>query len=381
MRLLIKRATGQPFWVLAAVRVIDWNGVAAALTVFHDISDQLAAEAALKTSERRLVAQSDALTNLTARYTNPSEGFDERLRSILEISAHTLRVERLSLWKFTDEGATIRCAGLYRVTAGDFAAGAVLHRHDAPEYFAAIERERVVEAHDAQNDVRTCGFTAGYLIPNGIGAMLDVPLRHDNTTVGVLCAEHVGRPRAWTVDEQNFAVAVSNLIVVAIVEDERREALARLAESEARARLIVDTAHDAFIGIDSDGNIAAWNAQAEATFGWAGAEVLGRSLAETIVPPAFRDAHNAGLRRFHDTGEAPVVNQRLELTALASVGTRVSDRAHDYVADRRREGLLLRRVSAGHLGPAGARRGAAPGPRRRGSGHAGKKRVPGEHEP
>ena len=81
MRLLIKRATGQPFWVLAAVRVIDWNGVAAALTVFHDISDQLAAEAALKTSERRLVAQSDALTNLTARYTNPSEGFDERLRS------------------------------------------------------------------------------------------------------------------------------------------------------------------------------------------------------------------------------------------------------------------------------------------------------------
>src|SRR6185436_14971343 len=198
--------------------------------------------------------------------------------------------------------------------------GGVLHRHDAPAYFEAIERERVVEAHDAQNDARTSGFTAGYLIPNGIGAMLDVPLRHDNTTVGVLCAEHVGRPRAWTIDEQNFAVAVSNLIVVALVEEDRRHALAQLADSEARARLIVDTAHDAFIGIDSDGKVVAWNAQAEATFGWAQAEVVGRSLADTIVPPAFRDAHTAGMRRFHETGEAPVVNQRLELTALHRSG-------------------------------------------------------------
>jgi PAS domain S-box-containing protein len=320
VRLLIRRARGGPLWVLAAIRVIDWNGVAAALTVFHDISDQLAAESALRTNERRLAAQSDALTDLTARYTNPSEGFDERLRSILNISARALRVERLSLWMFAEGHQTIRCVGLFRVTGGHYEAGAVLHRRDTPEYFAAIEQERVVEAHDAQNDARTCGFTPGYLIPNGIGAMLDVPLRRDNTSVGVLCAEHVGGTRAWSVDEQNFAIAVGNLIVVAIVEDERREALARLAESEARARLIVDTAHDAFIGIDSDGNIAAWNAQAEATFGWTVAEVMGRSLAETIIPPGFREAHNAGLRRFHETGEAPVVNQRLELTALHRSG-------------------------------------------------------------
>ena len=130
--------------------------------------------------------------------------------------------------------------------------------------------------------------------------MLDVPLRHDNATVGVLCAEHIGGARAWTVDEQNFAISAANLIVVAIAEEERRSALDRLAESEARARLIVDTAHDAFIGIDSSGDIVAWNAQAERTFGWTRDEALGRNLADTIIPPAFRDAHNNGMRRFHD---------------------------------------------------------------------------------
>jgi PAS domain S-box-containing protein len=320
VRLHIKRANGAPFWVVASIRVIDWNGEPAALTVFHDISDQLAAESSLKASERRLAAQSDALTDLTARYTTPGERFDERLQGILALSARALRVERLSLWRFTDHRSAIRCDGLYRATPGQHESGAVLQRREAPEYFDAIERERVVEAHDAQNDPRTCGFTAGYLIPHGIGAMLDVPLRRDNVAVGVLCAEHVGGLRSWTIDEQNFAIAVSNLIVVAIVEEERREALARLAESEARARLIVDTAHDAFIGIDSDGKVVAWNAQAEATFGWASTEVLGLSLADTIVPPAFRDAHNAGMHRFHETGEAPVVNQRLELTALHRSG-------------------------------------------------------------
>jgi PAS domain S-box-containing protein len=320
LRLRIKRANGEPFWVLASSRLVTWQSEAAVLTVFHDISEQLAAETSLKAGERRLVAQSDALTSLTARYTNPSEPFGERLRSILEISAHALAVERLSVWRFDDGRSMIGCVGMYRRAGGKYESGSVLHGDDAPHYFEALERDRVVAASDARMDPRTCEFVDTYLIPNDIGAMLDVPLRHDNTTVGVLCAEHVGGSRAWTVDEQNFTISVANLIVVAIVEEERRSALARLAESETRARLIVDTAHDAFIGIDSMGNIAAWNAQAEATFGWTRADVLGRNLAETIVPPAFREAHTSGMRRFHETGEAPVVNQRLELTALHRSG-------------------------------------------------------------
>ena len=320
LRLRIKRATGEPLWAIASSRLVAWVGEPAILTVFHDIDEQLSAEASLRASERRLVAQSDALTDLTARYTNPDERFDDRLRSILEISARALEVERLSLWQFDEGRSSIRCRGLHRAGPNCYESGAILPRDAAPRYFDALELERVIAAADARTDVRTSEFTDAYLVPHDIGAMLDVPLRHDNTTVGVLCAEHTGGMRAWSVDEQNFAISVANLVVVAIVEEERRRALDRLAESEARARLIVDTAHDAFIGIDSSGNIVAWNAQAERTFGWRRDEVLGRSLAQTIVPPAFRDAHNKGMRHFHKTGEAPVVNQRLELTALDRFG-------------------------------------------------------------
>jgi two-component system sensor histidine kinase/response regulator len=116
-----------------------------------------------------------------------------------------------------------------------------VHRRDCPAYFAALEAERVIDAGDARTDPRTSGFTDGYLVPNGIGAMLDVPVRQAGGTLGVLCAEHVGGARAWTFDEQNFAISVANLIASAVADAERRQAIARLEESEARANLIVDT--------------------------------------------------------------------------------------------------------------------------------------------
>ena len=100
------------------------------------------------------------------------------------------------------------------------------------------------------------------------GAMLDVPLRQADAVHGVLCLEHVGSRRTWTVDEQNFAISTANLIAVAIADARQSEALRRVAESDARAHLILDTAHDAFVGMDSTGAIVIWNAQAETTFGW-----------------------------------------------------------------------------------------------------------------
>jgi PAS domain S-box-containing protein len=316
LRLQVRRQNGATFWVLASARLVHFDGEDLVLTVFHDISEQVAVEETLRASEQRLVAQSHALTELTARHANPSARFDERLRSILEMCAHTLQVERLSTWRVSDDHQAIHCAGMFVRATGRIDCGATLHRADAPSYFDALERDRVIAAHDVSTDPRTSEFLASYLRVHGIGAMLDVPLRQDRRTIGVLCAEHVGGPRVWTVDEQNFALSAANLIVVARTDYERREALAKLADSDARAHLIVETAHDAFVGMDVDGRIVTWNAQAEATFGWSRREAVGRNLADTIIPPAFREAHQRGMARFLETGEAPVVNKRLELTAI-----------------------------------------------------------------
>ncbi len=79
---------------------------------------------------------------------------------------------------------------------------------------------------------------------------------------------------------------------------------------------MLDTAHEAYVSMDSGGFIVDWNRQAEATFGWTRDEVLGRVLADTIVPERYRDGHLKGLEHFLDTGDGPVLNSRLELAGL-----------------------------------------------------------------
>jgi PAS domain S-box-containing protein len=277
---------------------------------------RMRAEQALEETGLRLAAQSKALTELTATQARGSVGFDKRLCVILESCSRTLGVERVSVWDFSQDRSSIRCVDLFEATPGRHIFGLSLSREQYPKYFAAIERERLIAAIDAHVDERTREFSRDYLLPNGIGAMLDVPLHQDDVVVGVLCLEHVGGERGWFADERNFALSVANLVAAASADEDRRRALRRLADSEELSRLVVDTAHDAFVGMGSDGRIVSWNAQAEVTFGWSRAEVMGRPLVETVIPVTFREAHLAGMRRFHESGEAPVVGRLIELVGL-----------------------------------------------------------------
>ena len=90
----------------------------------------------------------------------------------------------------------------------------------------------------------------------------------------------------------------------------------RLLEGEQRIRTIIETASDAFIAIDSDGRIEEWNAQAERMLGWSREEALGECLADLAVPERYREAHKAGLKRYLIEGHGPVINRRIEITAL-----------------------------------------------------------------
>ncbi len=92
-------------------------------------------------------------------------------------------------------------------------------------------------------------------------------------------------------------------------------------ESEERKSAILNTALDCIITIDHEGRILEFNPAAEQTFGFTRAEAVGQRLAELIIPPAFRDQHNRGFERYLRTGEAKVLNRRLELPALRRNGT------------------------------------------------------------
>src|SRR3989475_4854800 len=94
-----------------------------------------------------------------------------------------------------------------------------------------------------------------------------------------------------------------------------------LRESEARRAAILDTALDSVIAMDHEGRIVDFNPAAERTFGYRRDEVIGRTLAETIIPPSLRDSHRRGLARYLETGEGPILGRRIELTGVRKDGS------------------------------------------------------------
>ena len=79
--------------------------------------------------------------------------------------------------------------------------------------------------------------------------------------------------------------------------------------------MILETAHDAFVSIDEKGEVIAWNPQAEETFGWSAAEAMHRLPSDLIIPDNFVGRHLVGIKAFLETGNGPVLNQRIELVA------------------------------------------------------------------
>jgi PAS domain S-box-containing protein len=111
--------------------------------------------------------------------------------------------------------------------------------------------------------------------------------------------------------------------VVLIFRDvsQKRQAERALAESEARKVAILQTALDCIITCDEQGRVVDFNPAAQRTFGYEPAEVIGKDLADLIIPPSLRERHREGMARHLATGKEVLLNRRIEMTARRADGT------------------------------------------------------------
>lgn len=125
---------------------------------------------------------------------------------------------------------------------------------------------------------------------------------------------------------------------------EHRQTQTDLRTALEEIRTLADAAFDAHIALDGNGRVLAWNAAAERMFGWRRDEVVGRDLAELIVPPRFRDSYRAALAHRLRNGAAasPCLRRRMpamrrdgsEFPAeLAQWSSREGLRHHAFVHD------------------------------------------------
>jgi PAS domain S-box-containing protein len=284
-RILTKSGEEKWLWEKGS-GVFDSNGEALGLEGFiSDITERKRAEAALSESKRHLQEQNAVLMELARRKTLSLGGdLNAAVREITEAATNTLGIERASIWLYNGERSKIQCIDLYEWSKSHHSQGIELAAIDYPAYFQALQQERTIAAHDAQTDPRTKEFSQFYLSPLGITSMLDAPIWLGGEMVGVVCHEHVGSEREWTLEEQNFAGSIADLVSLAMKGWERKQAEEALRESEKKYRSVVDNVKEVIFQIGTAGEWLFLNRAWTEITGFSVEESIGTKFLSYVYP-------------------------------------------------------------------------------------------------
>lgn len=151
------------------------------------------------------------------------------------------------------------------------------------------------------------GYLGAYFRANGIIRFLTVPVMVDGRWWGHLCVSLPDRAHHWSPAERAALQAVAGVIA-------HFETWSRVEQQmvEASRDAMLTAALDGIVSIDEAGLIIAFNPAAETMFGLARADVIGRSLGETIIPAHHQNAHREGLESYLAGGAPRLMGQRVE---------------------------------------------------------------------
>jgi len=268
----------------------------------HD--GEVAEHQPLEHAVARILAQSDSPVEVyAATLRSIGEALGWEVGAVWELDQQDGRLHCVLTWHASDRTRAFEAAseGL-PLAAGEGLPGRVL---------ATGTPMWIVDAPDDDNFPR-----AAVARRSGLQAGFGFPLRSAPGVVGVM---EFFSSVAHTPDEPLMAtMSLLGSLVGQFVTRRRAEEQVRASESRLRAMLAASL--DAVVTMDADGRVAGWNDAAEAMFGYAADEAMGKEMADLIIPPALRPRHRRGLRRFLATGRPVVLDRRLELTGMRREG-------------------------------------------------------------
>ncbi len=196
--------------------------------------------------------------------------------------------------------------------------GRPVNTDSGPSAMAAFLNEQVISVDLACEQRWVASGWCSTALAHGVRACWSTPIASTSGNVLGAFALYYTEPRAPTAIDQRLMEQFAHIASI-VVEGSQSDAA--LKSSEARKAAILDSALDCIMTIDHRGDITEFNPAAENTFGFSRDEVIGKPLAEVIIPSALREQHRRGLARFLSTGEARVLGKRMEMNAIRADGT------------------------------------------------------------
>jgi two-component system, cell cycle sensor histidine kinase and response regulator CckA len=287
----------------------------------REISELRAREASYR---ERLVQQEARATRLgqcsrslqqKLRDSPPSRAqLQQTLLDVAKLSSAALEIDRTSIWLFDPSHQQLRCTTLlYRGVAQD-ARSMSLDRRSYPRYCDALAETHALAVEDVYQDARTSELH-GYLTDHRIGALLDIPIVIPGELLGVVCHEHVGRPRIWHREEIDFAANAGGMIALALETERRFSAEQHAIGTEARYQHLVESLPVTVYAFEATGELSYISPNALALTGWTAAQWLEAGADEWIrrVDDAYRPSVIARFEPGALSGEPKEITYRVSM--------------------------------------------------------------------
>ena len=205
----------------------------------------------------------------------------------------------------------------------------------------AIAQNGLFTVEDASDDKRFADnplVTGNHQIRFYAGAPIATEEGH---TLGTLCVID-SKPRKLNASQaealQALARQATALLKSRLQADSLEKANQLLEMSRENYRVVAESASDVIITIDENSTIVFANSAVQEIFGYASAELIGKSLS-IIIPERFRDAHHAGMKRYMESGQRKIPWSGVMLPGLHRSGREIqmelSFGEHQYNGHRR----------------------------------------------
>ncbi|NTV23347.1 MAG: PAS domain S-box protein [Nanoarchaeota archaeon] len=247
-------------------------------TLFDDITDRKNIAITLEKKESLLEKQNQFLSQLSKSTNTIGKDFLVVYKKIVKEITDIMEVELSSIWLFDEKNTKLLEEVRYEKSKQTYSYGDQLKVEDYPVYFDALRKQRVIVSNDVLHDDIVREFGKGYFKKFGITSLLDSGIKIGNETIGVLCIEHIGKPRIWSSEEQNFITTVTDFLSSIIEANVVMQDEIKLKESEQKYKLIVDNLKDALYVHDFKGNILDVNDNACKMLGYKREELVGSNL-------------------------------------------------------------------------------------------------------
>ncbi|WP_375560768.1 ATP-binding protein [Bernardetia sp. OM2101] len=173
----------------------------------------------------------EALAKLTRSQKAELKDFSEAVEEVIQTAIDTLKVSSINLWLVDKDKNQIKCVA-HSQQENISVSNANLDNESMPMYFETMKEGQLIVSNNVYEDDRLKELIETYFTPNSITSIIDMPIHIEGQFKAVLCCNHSEQPREWKIREQQFILAIGNIIALLLEIWEHKQTEQRLIHND-----------------------------------------------------------------------------------------------------------------------------------------------------